>query len=68
MAAALLDRRVVAKTADVLEGWLWNVFEAQVLHQLDPQDRYWLRFEEGTVWVQPTFGLEPLGGGPTAVM
>lgn len=58
-APALLDWKVVAQVADVPSGWLLNVLDAQVFHQLDSQGRYWLRFDKGSIWVEPTFGLEP---------
>ena len=38
-------------------GWVWNVFEAQVLHRLDSKRRYQMRFEDGIViWVPATLG------------
>jgi hypothetical protein len=57
---ALLDCRKLARDADLPEGWVWNVFEAQVLHRLDPKRRYLMRFEDGLVWVPATFGQEPV--------
>jgi hypothetical protein len=57
---ALLGCCALAQAAELLEGWVWNVFEAQVLYRLDAQGRYSMRFDEdGTVWVPVTFGQEP---------
>ena len=53
---ALLDFREVAQRASLPVGWVWNVLEAQTLYQLDPHGRYWLRFEEGIVFVPTTLG------------
>ena len=55
---ALVNWRELAQAADVPPGWLWNVFEAQVLYLLDAKERYRLRFEDGIVWIPPTFGQE----------
>jgi hypothetical protein len=60
---ALLDCRQLAKDAELPEGWVWNVFEAQVLHRLDSKHRYRMRFEDGAVWVPATFGQEPVDLG-----
>jgi hypothetical protein len=57
---ALLDWRDLAQDADLPGGWVWNVFEAQVLHRLDSKRRYRMRFEDGIVWVPATFGQEPV--------
>jgi hypothetical protein len=54
---ALMDWRELAEAANVPRGWLWNLLETQVLYQLDPKGRYRLRFEQGIVWITPTFGL-----------
>ena len=59
----LLDWRKLAAAAEVPAGWLWNVFDAQVIYRLDAKSRYWLRFERGTVWVETTFGQEPVDLG-----
>jgi hypothetical protein len=56
--AVLIDYRELAEKANVPPGWLWNVLEAQVLARLDPKGRYDLRFEQGLVWIPPTFGHE----------
>jgi len=37
-------------------GWVWNVLDSQALYALDPHGRYWLRFENGAVFVPITFG------------
>lgn len=59
--SAILDWRELAEAADVPDGWLWNVLDAQVLYRLDNKGRYWVRFEDGCVWVESTFGQEPVG-------
>ena len=50
--------RVVAE-AGLPFDWVWNILEARVLHRLDPQGRFDVRFESSNVWIEPTFGLEP---------
>jgi len=57
---ALLRWDELAAIAGVPEGWLWNILEGQVLHRLDSRDRYWVRFEDGIVYVPTTFGQEPV--------
>ena len=57
---ALIDCRGLAREAGLPEGWVWNVFEAQVLYRLDSKQRYRMRFEDGVVWVPATFGQEPV--------
>lgn len=56
----LVDWRKLAEIADVPVGWLWNILDLQVLYRLDSRGRYEVRFEQGHVWVEPTFGQEPV--------
>jgi hypothetical protein len=56
---AILDCREVARQANLPEGWVLNVLEGQTLYVVDmPKRRYWLRFEDGFVFVPATFGQE----------
>lgn len=40
--------------------WVWNMLEANVLHRLDPKGRFDVRFEGRNVWIDLTFGQEPV--------
>jgi hypothetical protein len=60
---AIVDWRHLATEANVPADWLLNVLEAQVLHRLDPKGRYHVRFEPSNVWIEPTFGQEPVEFG-----
>lgn len=60
---AIVDWRHLAAEAKVPADWLLNVFEAQVLHRLDPKGRYHVRFEPPNVRIEPTFGQEPVEFG-----
>ncbi len=51
--------RLVAE-AGLPFDWVWNMLEARVLHRLDPKGRYNVRFENRNVWIEPTFGQEPI--------
>jgi hypothetical protein len=57
---AILDYAELAQAAGLPEGWVWNILEGRVLHRLDPLGRYDVRFENGHVFVPPTFGQEPV--------
>jgi hypothetical protein len=56
----ILDWRALAKLAELPPDWVWNVLDAQVLNRLDSRDRYYVRFERGNVWIETTFGQEPV--------
>jgi hypothetical protein len=56
----IIDYADLAHRAELPEGWVWNILEAQVLKRLDPKGRYLIRFEDGNVYVPATFGQEPV--------
>jgi hypothetical protein len=51
--------RVVAESGLPFD-WVWNMLEARVLRRLDPKGRFDVRFESRNVWIEPTFGQEPI--------
>jgi hypothetical protein len=53
---AIVDCQEVAQLANMPEGWVSNILEGQTLFELDPHQRYWLRLDDGLIYVPPTFG------------
>jgi hypothetical protein len=56
---ALLTPDELAQAAGLPEGWVWNIFEANVLYRLDSHGRYRVRFENGLIYIPTTFGHTP---------
>ena len=51
-----MDCAEVAELAGLPEGWVRNVIETRTLFALQPRRGYYLRYQNGLVYVPSTFG------------